>query len=166
MTETLLFDATPLDPNPFDRDAYVAQLQAIHGLRDALGLSDEAYRGLLERLTGVRSAKHMTAAQRERVISFLRLHQALDEAHERLEAARDLLSESAVPETNAALEKVVALDGRREVHTRASLEEIIETMRNQHGPEVRLVGARERRYGARTVLELSFERPVVLAMAG
>lgn len=147
-----------------DRDAYLEQLQSIHGLRDQLGLSDAEYRDLLERLTGSRSARYMTSAQRERVIQVMRVHQALDEALEQLEQAQSALVD-ARPPSGGLLEKVITLDGRREATMRASVEEIIETMRQLHGPEVRLMGARERRLGSATVLELAFERPAVLALA-
>ncbi len=148
-----------------DRDGYLEQLQNIHGLRDQLGLSDESYRELLYRLTGSRSAKYMTSAQRERVISFMRVHQALDEALVQLEGARDALNDTKLPSAQLVA-KLVNLDGQREATMTASVEDIIETMRQLHGPEVRLVGAQERRFGPRMVLELSFERPAVLALTG
>lgn len=147
-----------------DRDAYIEQLQSIHGMRDQLGLSDAEYRDLLERLTGSRSARYMTTAQRERVIQVMRVHLSLDEALERLEQAQRALVDTRPP-SGGLLEKVITLDGRREATMRASVEEIIETMRQLHGPEVRLTGARERRLGNATVLELAFESPAVLALA-
>lgn len=73
---------------------YVEQLQAIHALRDRLELSQQEYRALLLRLTGTDSAKLMTPEQREAVIAFMRMHEALDQAVEYAEAARRILNES------------------------------------------------------------------------
>lgn len=148
-----------------DRDDYLDQLKRIHGLRDALGLADSEYRALLERLTGSRSARYLSTHQREWVIQVMRVYLALDEALEHLVQAQHALAETR-PQHAGLLAKIVTLDGRREATMRASVEEIIETMRQLHGPEVRLVGARERRLGGDTVLELAFERPAVLALAG
>ena len=148
-----------------DRNVYLEQLQSIHGLRDKLGLSDVAYRDLLFRLTGSRSAKYMTPAQRQRVVTFMRVHRALDEAIEQAEEARDTLNESYGNTPPDLMEKVICLDGKREATMTASLEDVIETMRTLHGPEVRLVGVTERRLEDKTVLELAFERPAVFLLA-
>lgn len=153
------------DVTILDRSDYLEQLKSIHGLRDQLGLSSEGYRELLHRLTGLRSAKVMTPEQRQQVITFMRVHKALDDALEQLEAARDALNESYPRRVAPLLEKLITVDGRREASMTASVEEIIEVMRQEHGAELRLVGARERRLGHKTVLELAFEHPAVLAMA-
>lgn len=148
-----------------DRDTYLQQLQSIHGLRSALELDDESYRQLLERLTGSRSAKFMTSEQRQRVITFMEVHRALDEALERLEEARDTLNDSFAASPRSFMPKTVYLDGERVTSMASSVEEVIATMRSLHGPEVRLVGAGERRHNGRTVLELRFERPAVQLLA-
>jgi len=148
-----------------DRNVYLEQLQAIHALRDKLGLSNTAYRDLLFRLTGSRSAKFMTPEQRQRVVTFMRVHQSLDEAIELAEEARDTLNESYSTTPGDLMEKVVNIDGKREATMTASLEDVIGTMRTLHGADVRLVGVQERRIGEKTVLELSFERPAVFLLA-
>lgn len=150
----------------FDRNAYLQQLQSIHGLRAQLELSDEAYRALLYRLTGSRSAKYMTPEQRQRVITFMSVHQALDDAITRAEEARDLLNAGLDGSPSGPMPKRISLDGRREATMEASIEEIIATMRGHYGDSVRLVGIEERRHGADTVLEVRFERPAVRLLAG
>jgi hypothetical protein len=149
-----------------DRDSYLEQLQSIHALRDQLGLSDQAYRDLLYRLTGSPSAKYMTPEQRQRVITFMSVHKALDEAIERAEEARATLNESYELNPANIMEKIISVDGKREASMHASIEEVIATMRNIHGPEVRLSAVNERRLGNKTVLELFFERPSVFLLAG
>jgi hypothetical protein len=47
------------------------ELQEIHDLKDAAGLSDEQYRGLLFKLTGFLSAKNLFQNQRLEVIGCL-----------------------------------------------------------------------------------------------
>jgi hypothetical protein len=148
-----------------DRDTYLQQLQTIHGLRGALDLDDESYRQLLDRLTGSRSAKFMTAEQRQRVITFMEVHRALDDALERLEEARDTLNTSFASAPHGFMAKTVYLDGERLTTMASSVEEVIATVRSQHGSEIRLVGAEERRFGGQTVLELKFERPAVQLLA-
>lgn len=148
-----------------DRDTYLEQLQTIHALRDKLGLESDDYRELLYRLTGSRSAKYMTPAQRARVITFMLVHRALDEAIERAEEARYTLNKSYGVSPANVMEKVISLDGKREATMNASLEDVIETMRTLHGPEVRLSGVTEHRSGGKTVLELAFERPAVYLLA-
>ena len=149
-----------------DRETYLEQLQSIHGLKDKLGLSNEAYRSLLFRLTGSRSAKYMTPAQRQRVVTFMRVHKSLDDAIELAEEARDTLNGSYETTPSNLMEKVISLDGKREASMTASLEEVIETMRTLHGTDVQLSGISERRVNGRTVLELAFERPVEFLLAG
>ena len=148
-----------------DRDVYLEQLQSIHALRDKMGLTREAYRDLLFRLTGSRSAKYMTPAQRARVVTFMRVHKALVEAIEQAEVARDTLNASYGRAAPDLMEKVICLDGKREATMTASLEDVIETMRTLHGADVRLVGVTESRVQGKTVLELSFERPAVFLLA-
>ncbi len=148
-----------------DRDTYLQQLQSIHGLRSELGLDDVGYRDLLHRLTGSRSVKFMTPAQRQRVITFMQVHRSLDEALVRLEEARDTLNESYAATPHGLMPKMLVLDGEATAIMEASLEEAIATMRGVHGPDVRLVGASERRRGAETILELRFERPQIQVLA-
>lgn len=148
-----------------DRDTYLQQLQSIHGLRSALELDDESYRRLLERLTGSRSAKFMSAAQRQRVITFMEVHRALDDALERLEEARDTLNDSFAATPQGFMPKTIYLDGERVTSMASSVEEVIATMRNLHGPEVHLVGASEQRRSGHTALELHFERAAVQLLA-
>ena len=148
-----------------DRDIYLEQLQSIHALRDKLGLSADAYRNLLFRLTGSRSAKYMTPEQRQRVVTFMSVHKALDDAIELAEEARDTLNGRFETTSSNVMEKVITLDGQREATMTASLEDVIETMRQLHGNGVRLVGVQERRSGGKTVLELAFERDAVFLLA-
>lgn len=158
---------TVLDPHEdaqLTRDYYIEQLQSIHALRDALGLELSDYRDLLYRLTGSNSAKYMTPEQRQRVITFMQVHRALDEAIEQAEVARDVLNQSYESNHNRSMEKVISLDGQRESSMHASIEEVIETMRTLHG-DVTLCGANERRVGDKTVLELEFRRPAVYLLA-
>ena len=148
-----------------DRDTYIEQLQTIHALRDKLGLSGDDYRELLHRLTGSRSAKYMTPAQRARVITFMLVHKSLDEAIQSAEEARYVLNKSYGVSPANVMEKVIHLEGKREATMNASLEDVIETMRTLHGPDVRLSGVTERRSGGKTSLELTFERPAVYLLA-
>ena len=148
-----------------DRNEYISQLQTIHGLRDALGLEPADYRDLLYRITGSSSAKYMTPEQRQRVITFMQVHRALDEAIDQAEIARDTLNRSYESSSLHTMEKLISLDGKREASMHASIEEVIETMRSVHGEGVKLAGACERRVGDKTVLELSFERPAVYLLA-
>ena len=48
------------------------QLAAIHVAKKKLGLDDDTYRDALEQLTGLRSAKNMSVAQRRRVLDYFR----------------------------------------------------------------------------------------------
>lgn len=152
------------EDNHLTRDHYIEQLQTIHGLRDALGLELSDYRDLLYRLTGSNSAKYMTAEQRQRVITFMQVHRALDEAIEQAEVARDVLNQSYESNVNRSMEKVILLDGKPTASMHASIEEVIETMRRLHG-EVMLCGASERQVGDKTVLDLEFRRPAVYLLA-
>lgn len=148
-----------------DRDTYLEQLQTIHALRDKLGLSGDDYRDLLYRLTGSRSAKYMTPAQRARVITFMLVHKSLDEAIQSAEEARYTLNKSYGLSPGNTMAKTVLLDGKREATMNASLEDVIETVRSLHGPDVRLSGVTERRVGGKTTLDLAFERPAVYLLA-
>ena len=154
-----------MDYTVLDRDTYLQQLQAIHGYRNSLGLDPNAYRELLHRLTGSRSAKFMTPEQRQRVINFMRVHQALDEALLGLEEARDTLNQSYAAPPRPTMAKAVYVDGKLETTADASIEEIIASVRGLHGPEVRLVAASERRDGRQTLLELRFQQPEVRLLA-
>ena len=148
-----------------DRNEYISQLQTIHAMRDVLGLELNDYRDLLYRLTGSSSAKYMTPEQRQRVITFMRVHRALDEAIEQAEVARDTLNHSYESNHLGTMEKLISMDGKREASMHASIEDVIQTMRSVHGPDVKLAGASERRMGDKTVIELSFERPAVYLLA-
>ncbi len=147
-----------------DRDHYIDQLQSIHGLRDALDLNQNDYRNLLDRLTGSNSARYMTAEQRDHVITYLKVHKALDEAIASAEVARDVLNNSYAQTSNTML-KTILLDGKFEASMHASIEDVIATMRNLHGDVVKLTGVKETRMGSKTVLELAFERPAVFLLA-
>ncbi|MCA9839218.1 MAG: hypothetical protein KC422_20065 [Trueperaceae bacterium] len=148
-----------------DRDHYVDQLQTIHALRDALELSPQDYRQLLERLTGSSSARYMTPGQRDHVITFLKVHKALDDAIALAEEARSVLNESYIQSSEGHMPKTILLDGKVEATMSASLEDVIATMRTLHGHEVKLTGIEEKRSGSGTRLELSFERPAVFLLA-
>jgi hypothetical protein len=148
-----------------DRDHYLDQLQTIHALRDALNLNPDEYRKLLTRLTGSSSARYMTPAQRDHVITFLKVHKALDDAIALAEDARMILNESYTQSPNGHMPKTLLLDGQTEATMNASLEDVIATMRNLHGYEVKLTGIEEKRFGTETRLELSFERPAVFLLA-
>lgn len=50
----------------------MTSLAAIHTVKKALGLDDDVYRALLERVTGKTSAKDLTDAERRRVIEEMR----------------------------------------------------------------------------------------------
>lgn len=54
--------------NTASNRATVAQIKIIHVAKAKLGMLDEEYRGLLERVAGVRSAKHLTFRQAGAVI--------------------------------------------------------------------------------------------------
>lgn len=144
-----------------ERTRYLEQLQAIHGLRDKLQLEGEAYRGLLERLTGSRSSKLMTPEQRRRVIAFLRVADALETAHEALEEARDALHADTPRHDDATLPKRVVVDGVPVGTMRSTLEEVLAAVRSAHGSGARLAGVSEGEGG----LELRFETPLVLDRA-
>lgn len=148
-----------------DRDHYLEQLQTIHALRDVLELSPEDYRNLLMRLTGSSSARYMTPAQRNHVITFLKVHKALDDAIAFAEDARSILNESYSQSASGHMPKTILLDGQCEASMNASLEDVIATMRNLHGPEVKLTGVKEKRFAQETRLELHFERPAVFLLA-
>ena len=147
-----------------DRDHYIDQLQSIHGLRDALELNQNDYRTLLDRLTGSDSARYMTPEQREHVITYLKVHKALDEAIASAEEARAVLNKS-YTQTPHTMLKTILLDGKFEASMHASIEDVIATMRNLHGDSVKLTGIKETRMGNKTVLELAFERPAVFLLA-
>jgi len=148
-----------------NRDHYIDQLQNIHGLRDALDLEPKDYRQLLERLTGSNSARYMTPEQRDHVITFLKVHKALDEAIESAEEARDTLNKNYAQTPNTTMQKTILLDGKFEASMHASIEDVISTMRNLHGKNVKLTGISETRMGDKTILELAFERPAVFLLA-
>lgn len=148
-----------MDETP--RATYLEQLRAIHGLRDELGLEPAAYRELLERLTGSRSAKWMTPAQRSGVVAFLRAAAALDRAQVALEEARDALHGGTPRREDGTLPKLLVVDGEAVGRMTASLEEALAAVRAAHGPGARLAGVRERPDG----IELRFETPLVLGRA-
>ncbi len=147
-----------------DRDHYIDQLQSIHGLRDALNLDQNDYRDLLDRLTGSNSARYMTPEQREHVITYLKVHKALDDAIASAEEARAVLNNSYSQASHTML-KTILLDGKFEASMHASIEDVISTMRSLHGDSVKLTGIKETRMGTKTVLELAFERPAVFLLA-
>ena len=155
--------------NVSDYEHYVGQLQTIHKLRDELELAPNEYRGLLYRLTGARSAKFMTPAQRDKVISFMALHKDLDEAVAKAEAARARLNASFTGnDAEPPFQKDVFLDGRFQTRSAASIESLVGTMRAHHGDEVTLTGVREVRMGGATLLKLEFSSaaaPVLSARA-
>jgi hypothetical protein len=145
------------DPAERDHEAYVEQLQAIHALKDELELDDDAYRDLLQRLTGSRSAKFMTAEQRERVISFMSIHKALDEAVAYAEAARERLNTAyAVVPPEALYPKEIYLGEALQATLSASVEQIILMMREAHGPDIRLQHAEEEHREGQVVIRLNF----------
>ena len=154
--------------NVKDYETYVGQLQTIHKLRDELELTPDAYRDLLYRLTGSRSAKFMTPAQRDKVISFMALHKDLDETVAKAEAARAQLNSSFTGDDEPPFQKDVFLDGQFQTRSAASLENLVTTMRAHHGDEVMLTGVREVRLGGATRLKLEFSTaaaPVISARA-
>lgn len=145
------------DPAERDHEAYVEQLQAIHALKDELELDDSAYRELLQRLTGSRSAKFMTAEQRERVISFMAIHKALDEAVSYTEAARERLNIAyAVVPPEPLYPKEIYIGGELQATMSVSVEKVILMMREAHGPTVRLEHAEEVHREGQVVLMLVF----------
>ncbi len=148
-----------------NHDYYLEQLQTIHALRDTLELPINDYRQLLERLTGSTSARYMTSEQRDHVITFLKVHKALDEAIAYAEEARATLNESYTQNPNSCMQKTIRLDGKFEASMHASIEDIIMTMRTIHGPDVKLTGIQETRRGNKTLLNLAFERPAILLLA-
>lgn len=144
------------DDRVTDHDLYVGQLQAIHRLRDELELEDEDYRSLLYRLTGSRSAKWMTPAQRAKVIAFMTLHGALDAAVAHAEEARETLNTAyALTPAEEVWDKELYLDGRFVERVTASLETAVAMMRDRYG-DVRVVGALEERDEDRAWLRLEF----------
>lgn len=154
-----------MDVTVLNRDHYIDQLQHIHGLRDALQLEPNDYRHLLERLTGSNSARYMTPEQRDHVITFLKVHKALDDAIVSAEEARATLNESYTQTPNTTMQKTILLDGKFEASMHASIEDVINTMRNLHGKDVKLIGIGETRREGKTILELAFERPAVFLLA-
>lgn len=148
--------APPADgAEPFDRERYLRQLQALHGLRDELGLAEGDFRDLLERISGSRSARWLTPSQRERAVALLRLHREFDALAERVEAARDALAEGLATAAAEVLPKRIRLDGRELARLRASVEEVLALVRFHH-PGATLVGAREAARGGVAELVLEF----------
>ena len=140
-----------------DYPHYVGQLQTIHALRDALELGPQQYQGLLAHLTGSRSAKFMTPEQREKVISFMRIHQELDETVSRAEQARAQLNASfRASQAENAMDKEVYINGEFLTHTATSIESIIQMMRGLYGDDARLICATEEREVDETSLKLEF----------
>jgi hypothetical protein len=132
-----------------DRSGYIEQLQAIHLLRDELELDDEAYRELLSRLTGLRSAKAMTPEQRRQAIAFMRIYRALDEAVAKAEEARETFSAAYyVPPRQEAMTKAVYLDGKFLERSEEAVESLIHRLR-QRFAGVRLASAGEEDGGLR-----------------
>ena len=83
---------------------YHQQLGAIHKMQRDLNLDDTAYRDLLERTTGHRSSKDMSALERERVIGyFAALHDFHNLDSNTLEVA---LAQAAYDEAKGILEDV------------------------------------------------------------
>ena len=140
-----------------ERTRYVEQLGAVHALRDELELSGEAYRDLLERLTGSRSAKSMTYEQRDRVIAFMTLYRELDAAVSHAEEARATLNASySTTPSHLPMLKRLSLNGDPIGEVTMSLEDAILMMRERYDERVHLVGASEARYGSVTTLSLEF----------
>ncbi len=140
-----------------DYPYYVGQLQTIHALRDELELAPNQYQGLLEHLTGSRSAKFMTPEQREKVISFMRIHRELDETVSRAEQARAQLNASfRASQAENAMNKEVYINGEFLTRTATSLESIIQMMRGLYSEDARLICATEEREVDETSLKLEF----------
>lgn len=97
-----------------------AELAVIHAAAKEIGMADDVYRSMLERVTGLRSAKDMDAQQRQAVIDELRrlgARQSLRNA-DRAHFQRKFRGKpkSVAPEVKALIGKVGALlaDSQRE----------------------------------------------------
>lgn len=95
-------------------------LGAIHAAATELHMADDVYRSMLERVTGLRSAKDMDTPQREAVIAELRRLGAVKafKNHDRAHFQRKFRGKpkSVAPEVKALIGKVGALlaDSQRE----------------------------------------------------
>ena len=140
-----------------DYPHYLAQLQAIHALRDELELTPTQYQKLLHQLTGSYSAKYMTEGERERIISFFSLHRDLSDVVARAQGALEQLNDSfslAAPEL--LMDKEVYLNGDFLTRTQAPIESVVMMMRTRYGADARLICASEEREVDETSLKLEF----------
>lgn len=137
--------------------AYLSQLQAVHALRDELELTPPQYQKLLHQLTGSYSAKYMTEADRERVISFFSLHRDLSEVVAKAQQALEQLGGSfRLADPELLMDKEVYLNGDFLTRTQASIENVVMMVRTRYGEAARLICASEEREVDETSLKLEF----------